>query len=121
MKRKYLGLMWAHLLVSGGAMAQQKLSDDTEASSISTNANDILEIASKNKGLLHTRVALVQTNNASPLSEHIAGMMVYNTATNNDVVPGIYYNDGSTWVLASAGNATNISYNPSTYEITFTD
>ncbi|RXM52847.1 hypothetical protein BOQ60_26235, partial [Chryseobacterium sp. CH1] len=48
------------------------------------------------------RVALVATNNSAPLTSHVAGMTVYNTATNtsvaaNPVYPGEYYNDGTQW------------------------
>src|SRR5690606_38146689 len=56
-----------------------------------------------------------------PLSTHVAGMMVYNTENRNDIVAGIYYNNGAKWVLASAGAASNITYDPSTYLLSFTD
>ncbi len=59
--------------------------------------NSILHLESNNKGLLLTRVALIQSTNAAPMSQHIAGMVVYNTATSNDVVPGLYVNDGTKW------------------------
>jgi uncharacterized protein (TIGR02145 family) len=53
------------------------------------------------KGLLLPRVALSAVNLASPLSAHVAGMMVYNTATAGtapyNVTPGIYYNNGINW------------------------
>ncbi|SKB96150.1 hypothetical protein SAMN05660841_03321, partial [Sphingobacterium nematocida] len=104
-------------LVAG---AQQKLSDGAD-NGLTVNQNAILELASKNKGLLHTRVTLEATTRAYPMSAHVVGLMVYNTETRNDVVPGIYYNDGSKWVLASGGKATSISYNPTTFEISFVD
>ncbi|MDR2281928.1 MAG: hypothetical protein LBE37_01905, partial [Sphingobacterium sp.] len=103
------------------ANAQQKLSDGTGDNSLTVNQNAILELASKNKGLLHTRVALEATAKPTPMNTHVAGLMVYNTETRNDVVPGIYYNDGKRWILASGGKATSISYNPTTYEISFID
>ena len=53
-------------------------------------------------GLRLPRVALTATNNASPLSAHVQGMTVYNTATNGTgstaITPGFYYNDGSGWI-----------------------
>ncbi|SDQ71348.1 hypothetical protein SAMN05421664_2288 [Chryseobacterium soldanellicola] len=66
------------------------------------NTNSVLELSSTNKGFILPRVALTATNNASPVSSHIAGMTVYNTATNtssasNPVYPGEYYNDGTQW------------------------
>ncbi|TDQ81090.1 hypothetical protein CLV99_0465, partial [Sphingobacterium yanglingense] len=121
MKRKYLVLSLALTLLGGVAVAQQKLSDFTDSGGMVVNPDAILDLASKNKGLLHTRVELNRTSAASPLSKHVAGMMVYNTATINDVVQGIYYNDGTKWVLVSSGKATNISYNPTNYMLSFID
>ncbi|NGM60751.1 hypothetical protein G5B30_02355, partial [Sphingobacterium sp. SGG-5] len=102
------------------AAAQQKLSDNA-SSGAPPNANAILELSSINRGLLHARVALVRTTESAPLSAHVAGMMLYNTATTNDVVPGIYYNDGTKWILLTPGFASNISYNPNTYVINYID
>ncbi|WP_312510157.1 hypothetical protein [Chryseobacterium culicis] len=75
----------------------------------SPNANAQLDITSTNKGFLLPRVALVATNNPAPLTSHVAGMTVYNTATNtsaaaNPVYPGEYYNDGTQWQRNSALN-----------------
>lgn len=65
------------------------------------NANSLLELESTNKGLLLPRVALTAINAASPMSAHVEGMVVYNTATAgtapNNVTPGYYYNDGTKW------------------------
>ncbi|WP_298955290.1 hypothetical protein [uncultured Nonlabens sp.] len=57
-------------------------------------------------GLLLPRAALSATNNTAPLSNHVAGMVIYNTATAGDVTPGYYYNDGSQWlrIADSDGN-----------------
>ncbi len=62
------------------------------------NTNSLLELESTNKGLLIPRMALTETTNASPLTNHISGMIIYNIASQNDVIPGFYYNDGSKWV-----------------------
>ncbi len=120
MRLVVLALLLLSVLTNKG-YAQQKLSDGGDGGSIMANTDAILELASKNKGLLHARVELERTNLPAPLSAHIAGMMVFNTTPKNDVVVGIYYNDGSKWVLASGGAATNISYDPTTYEIAFID
>jgi hypothetical protein len=76
----------------------------------SPNADAALDISSTTKGLLPPRVALSATNLASPLSAHVAGMLVYNTATagsgNTAVVPGIYVNDGTKWYLLTTGAAS---------------
>ncbi|MEI7487169.1 MAG: hypothetical protein WCJ72_07115 [Chryseobacterium sp.] len=65
----------------------------------------ILELNSSNKGLLMNTVSLTSLNSASPMGSHVEGMWVYNTATAgtspNNVIPGLYYNDGAKWVLMS--------------------
>lgn len=57
-----------------------------------------LDVNFTTKGLLIPRVALQSTTSSLPIASHIAGMLVYNTATAGDVVPGFYYNDGTQWV-----------------------
>ena len=69
----------------------------------SPNDNAILDVYSTNKGLLIPRLTLTSTTSFSPLSAHVAGMLVYNTATVGDVTPGFYYNTGSAWSRVSAG------------------
>ncbi|RZK37130.1 MAG: hypothetical protein EOO90_25975 [Pedobacter sp.] len=66
--------------------AQQKVKDGTVNTINLPNKDAILELESRNKGLLHPRVALIHTTDASPLTGHVAGMMVYNTAAINDVM-----------------------------------
>lgn len=61
------------------------------------NPNAMLEVQATNKGILLPRVALTSTAAFAPLSGHVQGMTVYNTATVNDVTPGQYYNDGTKW------------------------
>jgi len=51
------------------------------------------------KGLLLPRVELVSLIDPSPLTMHIEGMIVYNTASNSVVSPGLYRNNGSRWIL----------------------
>ena len=69
----------------------------------SVNSNSLLELETTNKGLLMPRLALVATNDPSPLAAFVAGMTVYNTASAgtapNTVYPGFYYSDGTQWVL----------------------
>ena len=66
------------------------------------NSNSALDITSNSKGVLITRVTLTATNNPAPLTAHVAGMIVYNTATAGTGVtlvnPGFYYNNGSEWI-----------------------
>ena len=64
------------------------------------HSDAILEVKAANKGLLMPRLALTSTTSASPLSAHVAGMIVYNTATTGDVSPGVYHNNGTIWQKA---------------------
>lgn len=65
------------------------------------NSDSVLEISSDTKAVLITRVSLTGTYNPSPLNNHVAGMIVYNTAPygtgNTAVFEGFYYNDGIKW------------------------
>ena len=72
------------------------------------NINSLLELESTTKGLLIPRIALTtNSTTASPLASHVAGMIIYNTATVGDVVPAFYYNDGAKWVrIAGEGVAS---------------
>ncbi|MCW1961316.1 hypothetical protein [Chryseobacterium viscerum] len=69
------------------------------------NSDAILETSATNKGLLLPRVALTSSVASAPLASHTAGMFVYNTATAgvspNNVIPGVYYNDGTRWYLTN--------------------
>ena len=110
---KHLLLSLTVLLLGGStAFAQQKIKDGTINTSNLPNKDAILELETNNKGLLHTRVSLIRTTNAAPLSAHVAGMMVYNLATANDVIPGIYYNDGTKWVFVRSSNSILVENQP---------
>ena len=85
------------LLFIGAVNAQVKMGDNPTT----LNANSLLELESTNKGLLLPRLALSAADLAAPLSAHVQGMVIYNTATAgsapNEVVPGYYFNNGSSW------------------------
>lgn len=68
------------------------------------NSDALLDIDASTRmgGLLLPRVGLSNTTNVAPMTAHVAGMTVYNTATTGDVTPGYYYNDGSQWVRIAA-------------------
>jgi len=61
------------------------------------NTSAGLDVDFTDKGLLIPRLALTGTSNVAPLAAHVAGMLVYNTATAGDVTPGFYYNNGTLW------------------------
>ncbi|MGN6490660.1 MAG: hypothetical protein ACTHLE_01590 [Agriterribacter sp.] len=112
-KIKILPMLLGVLLVSASAaFSQSKIKDGTVTGSTNLpNASALVEFESNNKGVLLPRVALTATNNALPLAAHVAGMMVYNTATAgtapNNVTPGFYYNTGSAWARLIADNSGN--------------
>jgi len=72
-----------------------------------------LEMADVNKGLLINRVSLSATDNASPVTGPVTGLMVYNTNTastgNTQVYPGFYYWNGSIWVAMGGTNGRDWS------------
>src|SRR5215204_4514845 len=66
------------------------------------NTDSALELSSTTKGVLISRISLIATTIAAPLTNHVAGMIVYNTTQSSTgdttVFPGFYYNDGSQWI-----------------------
>lgn len=110
-------ILLSAILLSAVASAQVKIggTDGTP------NADAMLDIESSDKGVLLPRVALEDTTEATPLSTHVEGMTVYNTAntktaTNvNGVVPGFYYNDGTKWqqMVTTDNKAVKFFYMPS--------
>ncbi len=57
-----------------------------------------LDVNFTSKGLLIPRVALISATSFSPLTTHVAGMVVYNLSANGGLKPGFYFNDGSKWI-----------------------
>jgi trimeric autotransporter adhesin len=99
------------LLFTNSVLAQVKIGNTPTT----INSNSLLELETTNKGLLLPRIALTGTASASPLSAHVAGMSVYNTATVSDVTPGYYYDDGTKWLkLGASSNSWNIAGNAGT-------
>jgi len=114
-------LTFVILFIASATFGQQKIKDGTVTSGSLPDPNAIIELESSNKGLLLPRVALTATNiwGLASGTTHIAGMTVYNTATNGTgataVTPGYYYNDGEKWVrLADAGNFWSVVGNEGT-------
>ncbi len=70
------------------------------------NPNAMLEIEATNKGLLLPRLSLIATTSAAPLTSFVKGMLVYDTATVNDITPGMYYSDGVKWIKVNSGTTT---------------
>lgn len=70
------------------------------------NKNSALQINTPTKGLLPPRVKLSASDLPLPLSEHIQGMVVFNTNTAGvaptNVTPGLYINNGDSWKQLSS-------------------
>lgn len=79
------------ILIPSISMAQVGINTQTP------HPDSILELKSSDKGFLPSRVKLSSLASPAPLSTHVEGMIVYNTATSNDVTPGLYINDGTKW------------------------
>lgn len=71
------------------------------------DASAQLEVKSTSKGLLIPRVALQSTTDVTTIAAPATGLLVYNTAAQNDVLTGFYYWEGS-WkpLLAAASGGT---------------
>ncbi len=97
------------LCVSMLVLSISTLSAQVGIGTTTPNSNALLDVDATVTvgGLLLPRIGLTSTSSTAPLSAHVAGMLVYNTATSTDVTPGYYYNDGSTWVRVASGGASN--------------
>jgi len=84
------------------------------------NAAAGVDVNYTSKGLLIPRVALESTSSFVPLSSHVAGMLVYNTATAGDVTPGFYFNNGISWLrsMPKANAAGEMQFWNLTYWVT---
>lgn len=118
MKKKYLFVAAVSVVSCMNyqvVKAQTKIGDVPGAS----NPNAYLQLGESTgnatKGLLLPKVALTGTSSAAPMTGHVTGMHVYNTATAGTgataVTPGEYYNDGAQWVRVGTGGATTNNNN----------
>jgi hypothetical protein len=92
------------LVFQTAVFAQIKVGDNPTV----LNPSAMMEIESVNKGFLLPRLQLASATQATPLSQHVAGMIVYNTAAATGLTPGFYYNDGTKWVGISQSTATGL-------------
>ncbi|HCQ29376.1 MAG TPA: hypothetical protein DIU39_03755, partial [Flavobacteriales bacterium] len=70
-----------------------------------------LDVNYTDKGVLIPRVALTGTNDVTTVPGAATSLLVYNTATVNDVTPGYYYWDGTQWLrLLNTGNAGGMEW-----------
>jgi uncharacterized protein (TIGR02145 family) len=103
MTKKTFFLMLMLIMMSVASVNAQVriggLDDPNESAILDLNASDAADNGTL--GLALPRVALTST--AETVKK---GMIVYNTATANDVTPGTYYNDGSKWIRLESGTLT---------------
>jgi hypothetical protein len=104
MKNKGYVFMLFCLIASWQGFAQTGIGTTTP------NASAKLDVSATDRGFLPPRVALTAANTFSPItgtSSAAAGLLVYNTTTAgtapNNVVPGYYYWNGTTWIQISGG------------------
>ncbi|MFS4428059.1 hypothetical protein [Chryseobacterium sp. GVT01B] len=95
------------LLLSGSSLSFGQVGIGT-ANPVSSS---ILDVTSSNKGVLIPRVALLATNNTSPLSANIPdGTMVFNTGKSGTgttaVIPGVYIWINNRWIIPAAVGTT---------------
>lgn len=92
----------ATLASSSSVFAQVKIGGDPTTIDNSAMLQIDAAATGNRAGVLFPRVALSATDVAAPCASHVAGMVVYNTATAGTglmaVTPGLYYNDGTQWV-----------------------
>lgn len=82
------------------------------------NSSSILDISSSNKGMLIPRVALTGTADVATIVSPAASLLIYNTATVSNVVPGFYYWSGSAWTKVVTGTAWSLTGNSATTSAT---
>jgi hypothetical protein len=99
MKRVFFLMLTLIVLSAASMNAQVRIggtADPNTSAMLDLNATDGTNNGTL--GLSLPRVTLSSTTNYAPLKAHVAGMLVYNTATAGDVTPGTYYNDGYKWL-----------------------
>lgn len=96
--KKELTLVILLLMLTLPVLAQVKVGNNPNT----VNSNSLMELESTSKGMLLPRVTLTSTTSFAPLTAHVQGMTIYNTATAGSgttaVSPGYYYDDGTQWV-----------------------
>ncbi|MFT6205606.1 MAG: hypothetical protein ACJA1O_003228 [Spirosomataceae bacterium] len=55
----------------------------------------MLEVSSASKGILIPNISLTGTTDATTIASPAVSLLVYNTASLSDIIPGYYYNSGT--------------------------
>jgi hypothetical protein len=76
------------------------------------NPSAMLDVSSTSRGLLAPRVTLTGTTDATTITNgNVPALLVYNTATVADVIPGYYYWNGIVWKGLENTDNQDLSYN----------
>lgn len=106
MKKIYLSIVFC-IGVLHGILAQNI---GINASGSAPAPSAMLDVSSTNSGLLIPRVALTAITSSSPVTSPATSLLVYNTATAgtspNNVIPGYYFWNGTTWSLLIAASSS---------------
>jgi hypothetical protein len=95
--------LWVVIGILPTIMSYGQISINTDASQPDPSA--MLDVKSATKGILIPRVNLTSTSSASPVTSPAPGLLIYNTATTGDIIPGYYYWDGTgAWVRVNSAN-----------------
>lgn len=100
------------LLIAGKSLFSQNVGINT--SGAVADPSSLLDVDATNKGILVPRVALTNITDAVTITTPATSLLVYNTATAggvpNNVVPGYYYNSGTSgapvWARLATGNGS---------------
>ncbi len=92
-------LFIAIITITASYSLTAKVSITTDSSA--ADGSTILEVKSTDKGMLILRVALTGTIDETTISSPALSLMIFNTATAQDVIPGFYYWNGAAWTPVS--------------------
>jgi len=103
MKKIYIIPLFLILFVNARLTAQNiSISDVTHAPASSA----VLDVYSTSKGLLVPRIALTATTDVTTITAPAVSLLIFNTSTTGDVIPGYYYWTGSAWVRIASGSGS---------------
>ncbi|GAL77883.1 hypothetical protein JCM19274_5596 [Algibacter lectus] len=77
---------------------------------VTPDASSIFDVTSSNKGILIPRIALSATTDVTTITSPATSLLIYNTATVSDVLPGYYYWDGVQWTKLLTNNAIDTKW-----------
>ncbi len=97
MKKVRLFIAIITITASYSLTAQVSITTDGSA----PDSSAMLDVKSTDKGILIPRVALTGTTDETTITSPALSLMIYNTATAQDVIPRFYYWDSTAWTSVS--------------------